>query len=305
MSGEKIKILLDTDIGDDIDDAVALAYLLAQPRCELLGITTVCGEASKRAEMISAICRNIGRDDIPIHCGAENALEMPTPQQTCPQATALGDWDRRTDFPPDTAVEFMRQTIHANPGEITLLTIGPMTNIARLFQAEPGIVGEIKQIVSMAGQFAPAGAEWNVRCDPAAGKIVYDSRPGGGHLSIGIDITMKCELSRDECRRRFNADVMSPVRDFAELWFIEMPSIVFHDPLAAACIFAPDICEYRTGLVTATGGTAVNLQHPGPSTGSSEQSAWTEFTEDLAGPHVIASSVDVDRFFEHYFDVVK
>ena len=61
MADDKIKVLFDTDIGTDIDDAVALAYLLSQPRCELLGVTTVTGEADKRAEMVSAVCRNVGR----------------------------------------------------------------------------------------------------------------------------------------------------------------------------------------------------------------------------------------------------
>ena len=60
------KILLDTDIGSDIDDCLALAYLLKEPDCEILGITTVSGEADKRAAMVDAICRNVGITDMPI-----------------------------------------------------------------------------------------------------------------------------------------------------------------------------------------------------------------------------------------------
>ena len=71
---EKIKILLDTDIGQDIDDALTLSYLLCNPRCELMGITTVSGVVDERAQMASAICRSVGRDDIPIYPGFNECI---------------------------------------------------------------------------------------------------------------------------------------------------------------------------------------------------------------------------------------
>ena len=74
MPDEKLKVLFDTDIGSDIDDAVALAYLLTQQRCELLGVTTVTGEADQRAEIASAMCRSVGRDDVPVHAGCPQAM---------------------------------------------------------------------------------------------------------------------------------------------------------------------------------------------------------------------------------------
>ncbi len=83
------KILLDTDIGSDIDDAVCLAYLLAQPECELMGITTVSGEPEKRAAMASAQCRAAGKE-IPIFPGAPLTLLTGQRQAECPQAAALG-----------------------------------------------------------------------------------------------------------------------------------------------------------------------------------------------------------------------
>src|SRR5258706_8327664 len=82
------KILLDTDIGTDVDDAVCLAYLLSRPDCELLGITTVMGEADKRASLASVLCRAAGKD-IPIYPGAEQAMQVPSKQTVAPQAAAL------------------------------------------------------------------------------------------------------------------------------------------------------------------------------------------------------------------------
>src|SRR5574342_1223201 len=111
------KILLDTDIGTDIDDAVCLAYLLANPQCELLGITTVTGEAERRAMMASALCKAAGKK-IPISPGAEQPLLVPQKQTQAQQAVALGKWEHDKNFPRGQAVEFLRQSIRTHPGEI-------------------------------------------------------------------------------------------------------------------------------------------------------------------------------------------
>lgn len=92
------KILLDTDIGSDIDDAVCLAYLLAQPECDLLGITTVTGEPLLRARLASALCHAAGRD-IPIYPGAANPLIIAQRQTSATQAARLDRWSHTTDFP--------------------------------------------------------------------------------------------------------------------------------------------------------------------------------------------------------------
>ena len=114
------KILFDTDIGSDIDDAVCLAYLLKQPKCELLGITTVSGEPVKRAMLASALCK-VAKKDIPIYPGIENPMFIEQKQPYSPQSVALKNWVHETAFPKGEAIEFMRHTIRKNPGEVTLL----------------------------------------------------------------------------------------------------------------------------------------------------------------------------------------
>ena len=295
MAAEKVKVLFDTDIGSDIDDAVALAYLLSQPRCELLGVTTVTGEPERRAEMASAMCRNVGADRVPIHAGCPEAMLIEMRQKTAPQAEALGDRDRRRDFAPNTAVQFMRETIRANPGEVTLLTVGPLTNAGLLFAADPEIAALLKQMVLMCGRFfGSMGGEWNAIGDPHATAVVYgggcQSRPPR-HVSFGLDVTNRCRMEAEQCRKRFAAKVLQPVRDFADVWFRRADQITFHDPLAAACIFEPDLCEYRQGKVT------VSLAPP--------TAGWTVFSDRAdEKPHTVASAVDAERFFQHYFDVV-
>ncbi|HEX29746.1 TPA: nucleoside hydrolase, partial [Candidatus Poribacteria bacterium] len=97
---ERIPVLLDTDIGSDIDDAVCLAYLLKQPRCELLGVTTVTGEPERRAMLASAICKAAGRDDVPIRSGSADPILVEQRQKKAPQAEVLPRWQHREDFEP-------------------------------------------------------------------------------------------------------------------------------------------------------------------------------------------------------------
>lgn len=132
------KLLLDTDIGTDVDDAVALAYLLAHPDCELLGITTVTGEAEKRASLASVLCNAAGMD-IPIYPGADHPMQGEQRQKIAQQAEVLPRWSHETDFPMNQAVDFLADSIRSHPNEITLLTIGPLTNIGMLFSNYPDV----------------------------------------------------------------------------------------------------------------------------------------------------------------------
>ncbi len=293
---DTIKVILDTDIGSDIDDAFALAYLLKEPRCELMGITTVSGEASRRAKMCSVMCRHAGRDDIPIHVGCDRAMLIDIWQKHAQQADAIKSWPHRSFTPDNTAIEFLRQTIRANPGEITLFAIGPMTNIGLLFAIDPEIPALLKDLVLMCGKFYEMGGEWNAFNDPHATAITYgngrQARPPR-HVSYGLDVTLKCTWAADECRQRFqDIPVLAPVRDFAEIWFQRAPHATFHDPLAAVSIFHPDICQYDAGEVK------ISLAEP--------TLGWTIFNyKKEGGPHTVAKTVDVKRFFDTYLATVK
>ena len=292
-----VKLLLDTDIGSDIDDAVCLAYLLRQPACDLLGVTTVSGEPARRAMIVSALCRAAGKD-IPILPGAGDPLIVPQRQPRVPQADALARWPHaeEQDFPRGEAVEFLRKTIRAHPGEITLLAIGPLTNVALLFHADPEIPALLKGLVLMGGAFTDAPGvprrEWNILLDPHAAAIVYRAAPPV-HRSVGLDVTLRVKMAADEVRRRFQTPNLLPVLDFAEVWFRERKDIAFHDPLAAAAIFDEQVCAFEQGSVE------VDL-HEGKDRG---RTIWTAGQD--AGPHEVALNVDAERFFQHYFQVVE
>lgn len=290
---DTVKLLLDTDIGSDIDDAVCLAYLLAQPRCDLLGITTVSGEPETRAQMASALCRVAGRH-IPIFPGAEDPLRGEQRQPLAQQAPALKHWPHDTSFPRGEAVSFLRDTIRRHPGEVVLLTIGPLTNIAQLFHEAPGTPGLLRALVIMGGRFTTqvqgaAHAEWNISLDPDAAAAVYDAS-APIHRSIGLDVTLRVRMPANEVRQRFQTPFLRPVLDFAEIWFQEAETVVFHDPLAATTVFNDSLCRFEQGAVSVE-------RKDGADRGL------TRWSPDEASSHEIAVDVDVDAFFREYFGV--
>jgi purine nucleosidase len=290
-----IKVLLDTDIGSDIDDAVCLAYLLAQPECDLLGITTVTGQAVARASLASALCRVAGKS-IPIYPGRETPLLIAQQQPLAPQAAALERWPHATDFPRGQAVEFLRQTIRAHPGEVMLLGIGPLTNIAALFAADADIPALLRGLVLMCGVFTSRlpgtpRTEWNARLDPTATAIVYRSVLKQ-HRSIGLDVTQQVSMPAAAVRERFQTSLLRPVLDFAEVWFQHADTITFHDPLAAATIFDDSICGFARGEVE------IELA-------SKHLAGLTHWAASSQGRHEVALTVDPQRFFDHYFSVIR
>ncbi|MHB8579264.1 MAG: nucleoside hydrolase [Ignavibacteriaceae bacterium] len=291
-----IKILLDTDIGTDIDDAICLAYLLANPECDLLGITTVTGESEKRAMMASVQCKIAGKD-IPIFPGADSPLIIPQLQTKAQQAKALAKWDHNNKFPKGEAIEFLRQTIRKYPGEIILLTIAPLTNIGLLFAVDPEIPSLLKGLVSMCGYFEhklpnQSPIEWNAMGDYHASKIVYNSKIRM-HRSIGLDVTGQVTMASKKFKEKFNHELLKPVLDFADVWFEIYDKVTFHDPLAATTIFNNKICNFKKGKVDIeikkTNFEGFTTWEPGES----------------AGAHEIASEVNKELFFSEYFSVFE
>lgn len=287
------KILFDTDIGSDIDDALALAYLLREPECELLGITTVSGEPVKRAMLASAICHAAGRDDIPIYPGLEGPYLGKQRQPYATQAEKLPNWEHKKDFPMFEAIEFMRRTVRENPGEVTLLAVGPMTNIVTLFALDPEIPSLLEGMVLMCGDFEEGTPrnEWNSKCDWVATAGVY-SAAVKLHRSFGLNVTLRLTLPRENVESELVGDIMRPVKDFAYKWFENgAERMIFHDPLAAVAVFHPEACIYKRGNV--------NICTENPNEG------YSTFTESADGKHEIAVDVDNKRFFEIYLEAVN
>lgn len=282
-----VKMILDTDIGSDIDDALCLAYLLKQKNCDLLGITTVSGETHKRAMIASSICKKAGRDDIPIFPGLNFSMsEEEHRQPIANHAVKLADYPHETEFAKDQAIDFLRKTIKANPHEITLLAIGPLTNIAVLLASDPEIAGDIKELVIMGGAFDHMAdkTEWNILCDPYAAAMVFHA--GIPIKCIGLNVTTQIQMDSGEFHAAAKADVLQPVLGYADVWLSHADKITYHDPLAAATIFDDAICKFERGVVT--------VEIDG-------KKGLTYFQPQPDGKHFMASTVDKAKFLEEYF----
>jgi purine nucleosidase len=292
---DKIPVLFDTDIGSDIDDAIALAYLLKQPRCELLGVTTVTGEPIVRAQLVDAVCAAFGRKEVPVYAGAGKPLLVPQGQPHVPQRTVLDRWPHREKFGPNMAVDFLRQTIRSRPGEITLLSVGPLTNVGLLLALDPEIPSLLKRYVMMGGAFVSRGsnlAEWNALVDPHATAITFAARAPGTR-AVGLDVTMKCRMPTAECLRRFGQGPLKIIAEMAEVWGHGSGQVIFHDPLAAVSVFEPDVCQWQAGLIE------IELQ-------SERLRGLTHFNPRAdQKPHEVAVDVKPEEFFKRYFEVVE
>jgi purine nucleosidase len=132
--------------------------------------------------------------------------------------------------------------------------------------------------------------EWNALVDPVSTAMVYHA-DRADHLSVGLDVTAKCRMPADEVRSRFTDEPLTTVASMAETWFKHAGEITFHDPLAAALIFRPDLCTYESGRVE------VSYGHNDPAAGH---------TRLITGPGSdrVAKTVDAEAFFKEYFLVV-
>jgi purine nucleosidase len=298
---DRVPVLFDTDIGSDIDDALALAYLLRQERCDLLGVTTVTGDVAKRAALCEVICRAVGRDQPPIHAGLSEVILHGPGQPEVPQYDTVADRPHRTDYPVGAAIDFLRETIRSRPGEVTLLAVGPFTNLAVLFLNDPEIPSLLDRIVLMGGAFLGRGdpdlseREWNFLVDPIAGAVVQErARASGNLLSVELKVSLQCWRTAEEFYARFSGDRpdLQVISRMAGPWFSARGELVtYHDPLAAALVFEPEICRYQRGEVenVADGASLTSSAH------------WQPHDE---GPFTVTTGVDPERFFRHYDEVM-
>ena len=273
------KIIYDTDPG--IDDAIALVFQTKQPEIELVGITSVFGNADIDTTTTNALyLASRFAPGVPVARGASAPLKCPPPEPI-PQihgSDALGDIERigGVDKQEDgrAAHRFIIETVRAHPGEITLLAVGPLTNLALALQDDPQIATLVREVVVMGGAFGINGvlgnttpaAEANMHGDPHAADIVFGA-PWKVSI-VGLDVTHETVMStallaslRDSAgdAGRFVWEVSR----FYERFHAEdgMPKGIYaHDYSAAAFVVARERYTTRSGPVRVlTDGIAAGL----------------------------------------------
>jgi purine nucleosidase len=240
-----IPVILDTDIGTDIDDAYALAQVLRSPELDLLGVTTVSGDAVARARLAAKLLAVAGRPEVPVYAGVSTATQYMKQVEWAAGFTSPALHE-------SGGVEFLRQQINARPGEIVLIAVGELTNVAALLQSDPGLAKKLKAIAFMGGSvrrgYAPGSKpepEWNIRSAAAAAQVVLFS--GAPLLVAPLDSTADLKLTPEWKVRIFARG--TPLNDaLASLDFIwrhtnhwkgEYPTLF--DNLPVALVATPDL----------------------------------------------------------------
>jgi len=248
--GHREKIIIDTDIGDDVDDAFAVVLALRSPELEILGITTTFGDTETRAKLVDRLLGEVNRLDIPVAVGA------PTPTSANDLFTqrryAEGAHFARLSHP--KAVDFILEQIRRHPGEITLIAIGPLMNVGAAIDKAPETFRKLRRVVLMGGSiyrgygdvgyFPPHGpqAEWNVLNDiPSARKLFASGVP---LYVMPLDST---QLKLDEVRRAILFRSGTPLTDALTLlyheWGQETPTLF--DVMTVAYILNPKLCPVQ------------------------------------------------------------
>jgi inosine-uridine nucleoside N-ribohydrolase len=241
-----IPIIFDTDIGDDIDDALALTVALNSPEIHIVGITTVFRDAPRRALLARELLGMMGRNEVPVVAGCSQPL-LPD-WKNFPGGKALGRQFESLDAAlvwDDTrhAVDFIITTVRdwAARGEhLTLVPIGALTNIALAFHLAPDIV-PLCRVVLMGGKWSDQTAEWNILCDPEAAAMVF--RSGADVTMVGLDVTLKCVLSKEQ-EQLFHDSPRPHVRFLGELIKLWGHAVTLHDPLTILTLFS-DVVRFE------------------------------------------------------------
>ena len=251
------KVILDTDIGDDIDDSFALLLLLESHKFNCLGVTTVFRNSLKRAKMAKQLIRSLGYD-IKVYRGIDDPLKQNIDHLISKEIKEKEKYDEdgKYIFPQydksmenekvedENAVDFIIRMMHLYPHEVTLIPIGPLTNIASAIKKDPTIVPLIKEIRLMGAGLNLNFVEWNIFCDPDAAKIVFSSNINK-IVAVTINVTSLTSLTEEEVNslKNNNSKAIKLVYEAMMKWFkhYEFSSPVMHDPLTVASLIDESI----------------------------------------------------------------
>jgi len=242
------KVILDTDIGDDIDDAFAVALALRSPELQILGITTTFGDTETRAKLLDRFLAEAGRPEIPVAAGVSTP-----PKGTFTQRRYAENNRFAKPSHPD-AVAFLLDQIRRNPGQVTLIAIGPLMNVGAAIDKDPATFRKLKRVVIMGGSikrgygdlgFGPPQLpqpEWNILNDiPSAQKLFASEVP---LYVMPLDST---QLKLDEVKRAFLFSQGTTLTDALTLlyhqWGQETPTLF--DPMTIAFLVNPSLCPVR------------------------------------------------------------
>jgi purine nucleosidase len=245
QNSSREKIIIDTDIGDDVDDAFALALAVHSPELQILGVTTTFGDTEARAKIADRFFGEVGRGEIPVLTGKPTETKNPMSQRR------YGEASHFAKAPHGDAVDFLLEQIRRYPNQITLIAIGPLMNVGAAIDKDAATFRKLKRIVLMGGSikrgygdlgYTPSVApmpEWNILNDiPSAQKLFGSGVP---LYVMPLDST---QLKLDEIKRAFLFSQGTAITDALAIlyheWGQETPTLF--DPMTLAFVLDPKLC---------------------------------------------------------------
>ena len=290
---EKTRILIDTDLGDDVDDAAAFMLALRCPELELVGVTTVYKDTEKRAEMVRELLRLHGGEDIPVVAGCGRAIverrfdEKEEPIQYGILRERRGPSERETGI---RAEDFILEELKKDEN-LVILGMGAMTNLAMACMKDPERMKRAK-VIAMGGAFLSSRPEWNMICDPEAAAILLETVDD--LVMLGLDVTKYLKIGRDRL------DAWKERGDACMDYFLEGVErfqeatgypVTFHDVLLIACLLDGQVVSLRRGQF------AVELCGTYTRGTMADRSNYYEISPKIEGNFRFADQVDLERFF--------
>jgi purine nucleosidase len=254
-----MRLIIDTDAG--VDDAQAIMMALAHPGVRVEAITTLSGNVhvDKVVRNVQSVLQVMGAT-VPVYLGAESALltAMPPEEAHVHGDDGLGDWPDRPplqgEIETEPAALALVRLINSAPGEMTLIALGPLTNVAMALKLDPHLPGKLKRFVIMGGAIQARGntmmvtAEWNIHCDPEAAALVFASFPELTMLSweatlwnpLPWPVYEELSATPTAAGRMFGG-ITAKTRDFAKHLVPQPPGYLIPDPLAMAITLRPEL----------------------------------------------------------------
>ena len=240
-------VILDTDIGTDVDDILALVLLARAAELQLIGVTTVYGDTSLRTRMTRLVLDQMGLSDVPIGVGARETLTGRPVWWAGHEGQGLPELDGVQIDEDQTAAMMLRHAALKHRGRLELFAIGPLTNVAEAIAADENFAASLHHLYIMGGAFWLEKAEHNIKCDPEAADIVF--RSGIPMTVCGLDVTKRVWLREPDMVRvrEEGGDIGAILEDQVRRWwaFIGANENNPHDPLAILPAIRPELFRFE------------------------------------------------------------
>ena len=286
----QIKIIIDTDIGEDIDDILVTGFALNSPEFEVMGITTVAGDTEARSRITRQVTRTFGKPEVPVAAGYAHAMPRGDREARPGAGVRQGELaPDETGLPPGCelgADEFIAKAAAEHPGEVYVLTIGAMTNVGQALVRFPETAHKLRAVVTNGGVFGPreTAIGWNLRYDPLAAAVV--ARAGVEWVLLPENATRFASL-REEEEQRLRESPLPKAKLLVraiDLWRKNKPDATKWPHLSDLNVFG-----YLLGTwLEVTRGRAILRIPP-------DRTAQLEVEYDREGPHLLGGELSRER----------